>query len=107
MKTIALVAMLAAACYPARSSGPEVESVAAARAPLAEYRTFTFGFTENPPAAYQASARSLEVERRVRELIGAALREKGYVEDDSKPTFVPPQQNLWASQSGSGRSPSA
>jgi len=88
MKTIALVAMLAAACYPARSSGPEVESVAAARAPLAEYRTFTFGFTENPPAAYQASARSLEVERRVRELIGAALREKGYVQDDSKPTFV-------------------
>jgi hypothetical protein len=88
MKTIALVAMLAAACYPARSSGPEVESVASASAPLAEYQTFTFGFTERPPTAYQASARSLEVERRVRALIGTALREKGYVEDDTKPNFV-------------------
>ncbi len=88
MKTIVLGAMLAAACYPARSSGPDVESVASASAPLAEYHTFTFGFTEHPPTAYQASARSLEVERRVRGLIDVALREKGYVEDDTKPNFV-------------------
>ena len=90
MKTIAcaLVAMMAAACYPARSSGPQVETVASASAPLAEYRTFTFGFTENPPPPYRASARSLEVERRVRELVGAALRQKGYVQDDTKPNFV-------------------
>jgi hypothetical protein len=88
MKTIALVALLATACYPARGSGPDVQSVTSLRAPLAEYRTFSFGFTENPPMSFETSPRSLEVERRVRELLGTALREKGYVEDDTKPNFV-------------------
>jgi Domain of unknown function (DUF4136) len=88
MKAIALFAVFAAACYPVRSSGPEVQTVVSPSAPFAEYHTFSFGFTENPPTSYQASARSLEVERRVRKLMGAALREKGYVEDDTKPNFV-------------------
>jgi hypothetical protein len=88
MKTIALVAVLAAACYPAGNSGPEVQTVVSPSAAFTEYRTFSFGFTENPPTSYQASARSLEVQRRVRKLMGAALREKGYVEDDTKPNFV-------------------
>jgi len=88
MKTIALLAVLATACYSTRGSGPEVESAASQNAPLGEYRTFSFGFAENPPASFDASPRSLEVQRRARELIGAALREKGYVEDDTTPSFV-------------------
>jgi len=88
MKTIALFAVLATACYPALGSGPDVQTVASPIAPFGEYQTFSFGFTENPPALFEASARSLEVERRVRDLVGVELREKGYVEDDTKPNFV-------------------
>jgi hypothetical protein len=88
MKTIALLAVLATACYSTRGSGPEVESVASLNAPLGEYRTFSFALTESPPTFYEASPRSLEVESRARELISTALREKGYVEDDTKANFV-------------------
>jgi hypothetical protein len=90
MKTFAfaLVATMAAGSYPASSSGPEVQTAASPSTPLAEYQTFSFGYTENPPASYQSSSRSLEVEHRVRDLIGAALREKGYVEDNTNPNFV-------------------
>jgi hypothetical protein len=88
MKTIALLALLATACYSTRGSGPAVESVASVNAPLGEYRTFSFGLTDSPPTSYESSPRSLEVERRVRDMIGAALREKGYVEDDTHANFV-------------------
>lgn len=88
MKTIALFAVLATACSPAFSSAPAVQTVASPIAPFGEYRAFSFGFTENPPALFEASARSLEVEHRVRDLLGVALREKGYVEDDTRPSFV-------------------
>jgi hypothetical protein len=90
MKTItfALVTALAAGCYAATASGPQVESSAAPSTPFAQYRTFSFGFTENPPATFHTSARSLEVEHRIRDLIGAALREKGYLEDNTKPDFI-------------------
>ncbi len=90
MKTIAfaLVCTLAAGCYSATASGPQIETAASPSAALAEYRTFSYGFTENAPTAFHTSARSLEVERRVHELITAALREKGYVEDNTKPNFL-------------------
>jgi Domain of unknown function (DUF4136) len=90
MKTIALalVGVLAAACSATNRSGPEIETAASLSAPFAEYRTFSFGFTQDPPRAYQASARSLEVEHRMRELFASALTQKGYVEDGAKPDFV-------------------
>jgi hypothetical protein len=90
MKTIALalVSTLAVACYTASAPGLQVQTAASPSAPFAEYRTFSFGFTENPPTAYHASARSLDVEHRVRELTCAALREKGYVKDDAAPNLV-------------------
>ena len=44
-----------------------------------QYRTFSFGPPEGPPSGYQTSARSAEVQRRLRPLIAAALRERGYV----------------------------
>jgi hypothetical protein len=77
-----------AACYPASSPGPEIRTAASPSAPFTEYRTFSFESTEGPPTMYQASARSLEVEHRARELVSAALREKVYVMDDAKPSFV-------------------
>jgi hypothetical protein len=91
MKTIAFAlisSLAAAACYPANSAGPQIQTAASPSAPLAEYRTFSFGLTENSPAAYQASARSLEVEHRMRQLVGSALREKGFVEQDAQPNFL-------------------
>jgi Domain of unknown function (DUF4136) len=88
MKTIALLAVFATACYSTRGSGPEVESAASVNAPLGEYRTFAFGLTESPSTFDEVSPRSLEVERRARDLMGAALRAKGYEEDDTKPNFV-------------------
>ncbi|MGA3122094.1 MAG: DUF4136 domain-containing protein [Polyangiaceae bacterium] len=91
MKTIAfaLVCSMASGCYAASaSSGPQIETAASPSTPLAAYRTFSFGFTENSPTTFHTSARSLEVDRRIRELIGADLREKGYLEDDTKPNFV-------------------
>jgi uncharacterized protein DUF4136 len=85
---IALASILTAACSASTSLEPQIETAASPSAPLAEYRTFSFGFTENPPTAYQTSARSLEVEQRMRTLICAALQAKGYVRDDAKPNFV-------------------
>jgi len=90
MKTIALalIGTLTVACTPAFKSGPAVQTVAAASAPLAQYRTFSFGLTEDPPAGYQVSPRSLEVEHRMRDLVGSALEHKGYVEVTAKPDFL-------------------
>jgi hypothetical protein len=90
MKTIAfaLLTVLGTACYPAVAPGPEIRTAASSSAPFAEYRTFSFGVAETPPTRYQASAHSLAVEHRARQLVSSALREKGYVEDDTKPSFV-------------------
>jgi Domain of unknown function (DUF4136) len=90
MKTIALalLASTAFACTPAIHAGPAVQSVAASSAPLAQYRTFSLGLTEDPPAGFQVSPRALEVEHRMRDLVGSALEHKGYVEANAKPDFL-------------------
>ncbi|MGO8992240.1 MAG: DUF4136 domain-containing protein [Polyangiaceae bacterium] len=43
------------------------------------YRTFSFGPEEGPPVGYRTAARSVDVRRRLRPLITAALTERGYV----------------------------
>jgi hypothetical protein len=90
MKTIALalIGTLAVACAPAIKSGPAVQTVAAARTALPQFHTFSFGLTEEPPAGFEASPRSLEVEQRMRALIGSELGHKGYAEVSAKPDFV-------------------
>jgi hypothetical protein len=90
MKTtiLALLGALATACSPATVSGPDVHTATSSSAALTRYGTFSFGLAELPRATYQASSESLEVERRMRELISSALQQKGYVEDDSKPNFL-------------------
>ncbi len=90
MKTIALALFgtLAVACAPAIKSGPAVQTVTAARAAMPQFHTFSFGLTENPPAGYEASPRSLEVEQRMRALVGSELQQKGYAEVNAKPDFI-------------------
>jgi len=92
MKTIALAlfATTALACAPAikAPAAAQTQSIAAASAPLNQYRTFSFGLTEDPPAGYQVSPRALEVEHRMRELVSSALEHKGYVEVAAKPDFL-------------------
>lgn len=86
--SLALLGALAIGCSPAVSATVPVHTAVAPGAPLPQYRTFSFGFTEDAPRAYHASARSLEVEHRMRELVASALTQRGYVEDSTKPDFV-------------------
>lgn len=79
-----------AACVSTRSPGLLVETESSAAASFAAYRTFGFGPAEAPPAPFQVSARSFEVERRMRALISAELVRKGYAEQPGPghPDFV-------------------
>jgi len=88
--TLALVGVLAtvaSACY-ASTTPPQVQTAASTDAQEHHYDTFAFGWTANPPAEYTASDRSLEVDRRLQEFVSSALRQKGYVEDNSRPSML-------------------
>ena len=89
MKILAfvLISTLATGCY-AVGTGPPLVSSPSPTAQLPAYDTFSFGWTASPPDGYEASARSLEVDRRLRDVVGSALRQKGYVEDDANPSVV-------------------
>jgi hypothetical protein len=89
MKVIALALFgaLTTSCY-GNGSGSQSQTAAVTGYRLQTYDTFSFGWTGNPPEAYEASARSLEVDRRLGEFVGAELRQKGYVEDNSTPSFL-------------------
>ena len=80
MKATLLFFVLAlTACQRSASApGPVVQTVGAASAPFAQYRTFAFGLAERPPAPYAVSERSFEVERRAQALIVAELTKRGY-----------------------------
>jgi hypothetical protein len=95
MKSFAvLFAFAFAACQPSASGpGPVVQTVGAASAPFAQYRTFAFGPSEQPQAPYTLSARSLEVEHRAQALTITELTKKGYSLSESKADFV---VKLWA-----------
>jgi Domain of unknown function (DUF4136) len=84
MKEIAIaLAATLAACQATTSSGlgtARVQTTSAGAAAFAPFRTFGFRLAEEPPPPYQLSARSFEVERRVRDLVAAELGRKGYAE---------------------------
>ena len=84
MKAIAIIlAATVAACQATTASVPgtsHVQTTSAEAAAFAPLRTFGFRLAEQPPAPYELSARSFEVERRVRELVAAELVGKGYTE---------------------------
>jgi len=62
--------------------------VAAPNASFASYHTFSFGLSDQPKTGYEVTARSLEVQRRLRPLVQEALQGRGYQEDDTKGDFV-------------------
>ncbi len=59
---------------------PTVQVTQAPYAPFGRYRTFTFEGSEGAPEGYAVTARSADVEQRMRALIGKELEQKGYVE---------------------------
>jgi hypothetical protein len=84
MKAIAIIlASTLAACQATTSSLPgtsHVQTTSAEPATFAPFRTFGFRLSEQPPAPYELSARSFEVERRVHDVVAAELVRKGYTE---------------------------
>jgi len=84
---VGALATVASACY-ASAPPPQVQTAASMDVQDHHYDTFAFGWTANPPAQYVASDRSLEVDHRLRDLVSSALRQKGYVEDNSRPSML-------------------
>jgi Domain of unknown function (DUF4136) len=81
MKSIGIILLGAmTACAAATSPTVRVQTDSSAVASFAAYRTFAFGLAGTPPAPFQVSARSFEVERRMRSLVAAELVRKGYTE---------------------------
>ena len=91
MKSIGVVLLAAmTACAATSSPTVRVQTDSSAVASFAAYRTFGFRIAGTPPAPYQVSARSFEVERRMRSLVVAELVRKGYAEQagPANPDFV-------------------
>jgi hypothetical protein len=72
---VAVAALSSSGCTQAAVN---VHSAANPGAPFYEYRTFSFGPAEGPPAGYRASPSSREVQRRLVPLVAAVLTERGY-----------------------------
>ncbi|MGA3124098.1 MAG: DUF4136 domain-containing protein [Polyangiaceae bacterium] len=90
MKAILLSVFLGAtmACG---APATRVETAESAASPaFAKYHTFAFRPAAQPTAPFEVTARSFEVERRMRPLIVAELLHKGYTEQtgQDKPDFV-------------------
>jgi hypothetical protein len=80
-----------AACGAAPAPEGRVHTESSVGSALANYRTFGLRPAGQPAAPFEVSARSFEVERRIRPLIVAGLVQKGYMEqsgDQTKPDFV-------------------
>lgn len=78
------------ACAATSAPAMRVRTDSSAVASFATYRTFAFRLAGTPPAPFQVSARSFEVERRMRSLVVAELVRKGYAEQPgpANPDFV-------------------
>jgi len=91
MKSIGIILLGAmTACAATTSPTVRVQTESSAVASFAAYRTFGFRLAGTPPAPFQVSARSFEVERRMRSLVVAELVHKGYTEQPgpAHPDFV-------------------
>jgi Pyruvate/2-oxoacid:ferredoxin oxidoreductase gamma subunit len=93
MKWIAILTLAGAlaACGTAGSSNPNIQTAhSSAGAAFASYRTFGFRLSGQPSAPYDVTARSFDVERRMRPLIVAELVRRGYQETtgEGKPDFI-------------------
>lgn len=75
-----------AAVAPPRQTA--ASAIASPHAPFGSYHTFSFGLSDPPKSGYEVTPRSLEVQRRLRAVVLAALQERGYTADDSGGDFV-------------------
>jgi len=87
--TMALVGSLVACGAPTPPPNYALAShVSAPDAELGNHRTFAFGLAEQPPAGYEVTPRSLEVQRRLRAAVKSALEERGLTEAGDHPELV-------------------
>ena len=87
-KTVVVALSLAMAACVASPQNGTVSSVAASRAAFDHYATFSFGFADPPDPGYQVTARSLEVQRRLRGIVKGRLERAGYVESPQASDLV-------------------
>jgi Domain of unknown function (DUF4136) len=64
------------------------QTVVSPHASLAAYKTFSFGLSDQPKTGYEVTARSLEVQRRLRSVLQTALERRGYVLSETKGDFI-------------------
>jgi hypothetical protein len=76
-KVVVLLAAMAISCGGVTPAA-RIETATAPAASPNHYRTFSLGLTEHPPLGYELTARSLDAQARLRELIIDALKAKGY-----------------------------
>jgi hypothetical protein len=90
MKATALVIVtMMAGCAPTPPSSPvQVQSASAETASFTPFRTFGFRLAEVPPAPYQVSARSFEVERLAHDMVASELVRKGYTDGGTDADFL-------------------
>jgi len=89
MKWMALALLGVTSCATAAAPHkPVATSVSSPHASLADYHTFSFGLADQPKSGFEVTPRSLEVQRRLRPLVLAALEERGYSENDAKADFI-------------------
>jgi hypothetical protein len=86
---LALLGPLGACAASAPAPNYAVASkVAAPDVSSASYHTFAFGLAEKPRAGYEVTPRSLDVQRRLRGLVKAALEERQIAETTDHPDLV-------------------
>jgi hypothetical protein len=86
--SFALLSTLTACGTAAAPNTAVATSVASPHASLASYHTFSFGLADQPKPGYEVTPRSLEVQRRLRPVVLAALEARGYTEDEAKADFI-------------------
>ena len=79
-KTIVVALAVTMAACAARTQNGAASSVAASPVAFEQYSTFSFGFADPPEPGYRVTARSLEVQRRLRGIVKSRLERAGYVE---------------------------
>jgi len=90
MRSRAIVLAVAAiSCGTAASeTNGRARSVSAQHAAFAQYETFSFGSADQPAKGYEVSPHSLEVQKRLVEIVEATFRERGYVKTGGRADFV-------------------
>jgi hypothetical protein len=91
MKWITL-ALLAAttACGSTTTLAPRASAsgIGSPQADFTKYKTFSFGPANPPATGYAVTERSLEVQRKLAQLVQASLQERGYQESADKADLV-------------------